>query len=102
MVYLKISQTKIRFLLKKKHHFQIPAVKLWGCINTNSLHIFCQVLDKLLSTSGSLLQLTDSVEYGLTDIQDTKWPWSIATTNMIQFGLINQASWFFLIFVEAN
>eukprot|EP00434_Breviolum_minutum_P022759 symbB.v1.2.020078.t1/scaffold1661.1/size106951/1 len=29
-----------------------------------------QVLDKLLSTSGSLLQLTDSVEYGLTDIQE--------------------------------
>lgn len=29
-----------------------------------------QVLDKLLSTSGTLLQLTDSVEYGLTDIQE--------------------------------
>ncbi|CAK9063462.1 unnamed protein product [Durusdinium trenchii] len=29
-----------------------------------------KVLDKLMSTSGSLVQLTDSVEYGLTDIQE--------------------------------
>ncbi|CAE7812259.1 bchH, partial [Symbiodinium sp. CCMP2456] len=28
------------------------------------------VLDKLLGTAGSLVQLTDSVEYGLTDIQE--------------------------------
>ena len=28
-----------------------------------------EVLDKLLGTAGSLVQLTDSVEYGLTDIQ---------------------------------
>mmetsp|Transcript_2978 Transcript_2978/g.6554 ORF Transcript_2978/g.6554 Transcript_2978/m.6554 type:complete len:1763 (+) Transcript_2978:74-5362(+) len=28
------------------------------------------VLDKLLSTSGSVVQLTDSLEYGLTDIQE--------------------------------
>ena len=33
-------------------------------------HPSCRkVLDKLLGSSGSLVQLTDSVEYGLTDIQ---------------------------------
>ena len=47
-----------------------------------------QVLDKLLGTAGSLVQLTDSVEYGLTDIQVQMDPEGPKEPNMEYVGFL--------------